>query len=113
MNKGTKLRTVLRVAASLQNTAVILTASVNAFAGEYHIGWLVFAWALFAIICDFVVSALTTYYNNDYTEEACEATGEMRARKAEKNGINGEYFYMDLDDDPLQEEEGEDESEDL
>lgn len=39
MNKGTKLRTILRVFASLQNTAVVLTASVQAFASEYHIGW--------------------------------------------------------------------------
>lgn len=100
MNFGTKLRTVLRVAASLQNTAVILTASVNAFAGEYHIGWLVFAWALFAIICDFVVSALTTYFNNDYCEDACETTGELRARKAEKKGIQGEYFYSDEEEVP-------------
>lgn len=95
MNFGTKLRTILRIAVSLQNTAVVLTASVQAFASEYHIGWLTFAWALFALACNFVADAITTYYNNDYTPEMCEATGEGRAKKAEKKGINGEYFYND------------------
>ena len=35
------------------------------------------------------------YYNMPTSEENCEATGEMRAKKAEKKGINGEYFYVD------------------
>lgn len=36
---------------------------------------------------------LAWFYNMPTSEENCEATGEMRARKAEKEGINGEYFY--------------------
>ena len=37
--------------------------------------------------------------NNDFTEEACEATGEMRAKKAEaKENFVGESFYNDTEE---------------
>ena len=64
---------------SLQNTAVVLTASVQAFASEYHIGWLTFAWAVFALICNFIVDTVTTYYNQDYTPEG--ETGTLTTRQ--------------------------------
>lgn len=48
--------------------------------------------------------------NNDFTPEACESTGEMRARKAEaKEDYAGEQFYNDEDT----WEEEEDEQQDL
>ena len=81
MNFGTKLRTILRIAVSLQNTAVVLTASVQAFASEYHIGWLTLIWAIFALLCNFVVDVLTTYYNNDYTVEGATGTKVTRDMK--------------------------------
>ena len=81
MNKGTIIRTILRVAASLQNAAVMVTASVVAFSEQYNVGWLILAWAIFTIACDFVVSAMTTYYNNDYTVEADTGTKLTREMK--------------------------------
>ena len=36
---------------------------------------------------------LAWFYNMPTSEENCRHTGEMRAEKAEKKGINGEYFY--------------------
>ena len=37
--------------------------------------------------------------NNDFTEEACESTGEMRAKKAEaKESSVGESFYNDTEE---------------
>ena len=37
--------------------------------------------------------------NNDFTEEVCEATGEMRAKKAEaKEASVGESFYNDTEE---------------
>lgn len=37
--------------------------------------------------------------NNDFTKEACEATGEMRAKKAEaKEDSVGESFYNDAEE---------------
>lgn len=81
MNFGTKLRTILRVAASLQNAAVVMTASIAAFSQQYHIGWLVFVWAIFTLACNFVVDAITTYYNNDYSEEGEVGTNMTRELK--------------------------------
>lgn len=40
-----------------------------------------------------IVGALIWFYNFPTSKENCEATGEMRLRKAEKKGINGEVFY--------------------
>ena len=56
---------------------------------------------------------LAWFYNMPTSEENCEATGEMRLRKAEKGDINGEYFFTEDDESSLDEEVGEDESEDL
>ena len=92
MNFGTKIRTIARVVASL-NTAVY---AVNASIVGLGFGWLTLAWTILTIALDFVVAFFTTYYNNDYTEIACEKTGEMRAIKAERAGkVEGEYFYSD------------------
>lgn len=51
-----------------------------------------------------IMGVLVWFYNMPTSHENCEATGEMRAKKAEaKGGINGECFYSD------EEEEVEDE----
>ena len=52
---------------------------------------------------------LAWFYNMPTSEENCIHTGEMRAEKAEKNGVNGEYFYYDEEPDA---EEAEEEAED-
>ncbi len=44
-------------------------------------------------------AAAAWWKNNDFTPEACEATGLMRAMKASKKGIaNGEDFFNEADD---------------
>ena len=92
MNFGTKLRTVLAVATSL-NTALMAT-DLTGF--NNHTVDIIYK--VVSIILNFVIVACVTYYNNDYTEIACETTGELRARKAEKKGIEGEYFYEEETD---------------
>lgn len=88
MNFGTKLRTILAVATSL-NTALLATDIT-----EFGNAKLDIAYKVVSIILNFVIVACVTYYNNDFTEIACEHTGEMRVRKAESKGkVNGEYFY--------------------
>lgn len=90
MNFGTRLRTILAVATSL-NTALMAT-DLTGFNNEYVDG----AYKIVSIILNFVIVACVTYYNNDYTEIAAEFTGEMRAKKAElKGNVNGEYFHVD------------------
>ena len=90
MNFGTKLRTVLAVATSL-NTALMATDIT-----EFNNPTLDIIYKVVSILLNFVIVACVTYYNNDFTEDACIATGEMRAKKAEyKGNVNGEYFHVD------------------
>ena len=57
-----------------------------------------------------IVDAVTTYYNNDYTEEACVGTGVTRQMKAEReDGYIGETFYTD--EEPNEEDAAVDEEE--
>ena len=87
MNRETKIRTILAIATSL-NTALMatdLTGFANATLDTIY--------KVVSIILNFIIVALVTWFNNDYTEIACETTGQMRMRKAEKKGINGEYFF--------------------
>ena len=95
MNKGTKIRTALRVATSLNTAAYVGVAMI----GDMGIEWLTYAWGIFVVITDIVVAGLTTYYNNDYTPEMAEATGYGRMLKAQKNGeVLGENFFDEVEE---------------
>jgi hypothetical protein len=100
MNIGTKIRTVLAVATSL-NTALMAT-DLTGF--NNHTVDIIYK--VVSIILNFVIVACVTYYNNDYTEDACIATGEMRAKKAEyKGNVNGEYFHVDDEEEVFDDEQ--------
>lgn len=100
MNFGTKLRTILAVATSL-NTALMATDIT-----EFGNGTLDMVYRIVSIVLNFVIVACVTYYNNDYTEDACIATGEMRAKKAEyKGNVNGEYFHVDDEEEVFDDEQ--------
>ena len=94
MNIGTKLRTVLAIATSL-NTALMATDLTG-----FNNNTVDIIYKVVSIVLNFVIVACVTYYNNDYTEIACETTGELREREAEKKGIQGEYFYNDEEEVP-------------
>ena len=88
MNFGTKLRTVLAIATSL-NTALMAT-DLTGFNNAYVDG----AYKVVSIVLNFVIVACVTYYNNDYTETASKYTGMMRLEKQQMKGvITGENFY--------------------
>lgn len=90
MNSGTKLRTLLAIATSL-NTALMATDLTG-----FNNGTVDAVYKIASIILNFIIVSCVTYYNNDYTEVACVQTGEMRARKAEAKGnVNGEYFFTE------------------
>lgn len=94
---GTKLRTILAVATSL-NTALLAT-DITGFENPTLDLW----YKVTSIILNFIIVAIATYYNNDYTEIAAEKTGEMRQAKLEQTiGYQGEEFY---DEEPDDEEE--------
>ena len=101
MNKGTIIRTALRVAVSL-NTAILAVSAAVAGLNNSKVSMI---WAVLTIISDFAVSALTTYYNNDYTAEAAQGTGLTRQLKAETNGevigvnVDGLEYIEDGDED--------------
>lgn len=92
MNKGTRIRTVLAVATSL-NTALLATDITG-----FNNPTLDIIYKVVSIILNFIIVAIATYYNNDFTEEACIATGRMRHEKAYKNGqIDSEDYSEDYD----------------
>ena len=99
MNTGTILRTILAIATSL-NTALMatdLTGFSNATVDLIY--------KIASIVLNFIIVALVTYYNNDYTKEAAEHTGMMRLEKEQRAGIiNGENFF-DVPDEETPEEE--------
>lgn len=104
MNFGTKIRTILAVATCL-NTALMATDIA-----QFHNASLDLAYRIISVVLNFVIVACVTWFNNDYTDEACEGTGVTRQMKAEKGkDYIGDYFF---DDD---EEEGDvgDEQDDI
>ena len=99
MNKGTIIRTILVVATCL-NTAMMATD----FA-QFHNATVDMIYKIVSVVLNFVIVACATYYNNDYSEEACIGTGITRQMKAEqKEGYQGEYFF-----DVMEEEDEDDE----
>lgn len=94
MNTGTVIRTALAVAVSI-HTALIAT-DVTGFQNPK----VDLIYKIVSIVVNFIVVALTTYYNQDYTEEACQGTGLTRQLKAEKKeDYNGEVFNDEVKDD--------------
>lgn len=77
MNQGTKIRTALAIAVSI-NTALIAT-DVSGFQNAT----LDTIYKVASLIANFVVVALVTYYNNDYTEEGEIGTILTRQLKQE------------------------------
>lgn len=88
MNTGTRIRTILAIATCIHTAlmATDLTGFSNATIDMIY--------KVVSIILNFVIVALTTYYNNDYTEEACIGTGVTRQMKAEKSDdYIGDRFF--------------------
>lgn len=83
MNFGTKIRTILAVATCL-NTALMATD-----VAQFHNETVNLVYRILSVILNFIVVACVTWYNNDYTPEACEGTGLTRALKAEAKGEDG------------------------
>lgn len=93
MNKGTVLRTILAIAVSI-NTALAVT-DVTSFENDQ----LNLAYKIASMVVNFIVVAINTYYNNDYTEEACIGTGMTRMLKEQKKeGFIGEDFGDEVKD---------------
>ena len=84
MNKGTKIRTILRIAFSIYTAFCMWQVSIGELSKQINAPWLVGLCAVIIVVSGLVVDALTTYFNNDFTEEACQGTGITRQLKAQK-----------------------------
>lgn len=82
MNFGTKIRTILAVATCL-NTALMATD-----VAQFHNASLDLAYRIISVILNFVIVACVTWFNNDYTPEACEGTGLTRSLKNGGDGLD-------------------------
>lgn len=89
MNFGTKVRTILAVATCL-NTALMATD-----VAQFHNETLDLVYRIVSVILNFIIVACVTWYNNDYTPEACEGTGLTRALKAEEAEEEEETFFIE------------------
>lgn len=93
MNTGTKIRTALAIATSIN--MAIAAMDVAQFGNETANT----IYKIFSMIANAIVVGLVAYYNNDYTKVAAEHTGAMRQEKAEqKENYVGEKFFEDVED---------------
>lgn len=83
MNLGTKIRTILAIATSL-NTALMATDITG-----FHNGTLDIIYKVVSIILNFVIVACVTYYNNDFTPEG--EAGTILTREMKENWLNNMY----------------------
>ena len=90
MNFGTKLRTVLAVATSL-NTALMATDLTG-----FNNHSLDIIYKVVSIILNFIIVACVTYYNNDYTVEGVTGTKTTREMK---ELANTEWDYVEEPED--------------
>ena len=98
MNKGTVIRTILAIATTI-NT-ILMSIDITGFENEK----VNLVYKILSVVVNAVIIAINTYYNNDYTEEACIGTGVTRQLKAEKNNnYEGERFFEVEDDEDVQE----------
>lgn len=102
MDNGTKLRTILAIATSL-NTALIAT-DLTGFQNEK----VDLVYKIASLILNFVIVAIATYFNNDYTEQGAVGTDVTRRLKEDPDAI---VYIENGDDDDLEEFEDEDENE--
>lgn len=89
MNFGTKVRTVLAVATCL-NTALMATD-----VAQFHSPKLDLAYRIVSVILNFIIVACVTWYNNDYTDAACEGTGLTRMLKTKEVEEEEEQFFLE------------------
>lgn len=98
MNKGTRIRTALRIAFSIYTAFCMWQVSIGELSQQLNAPWLVALCAIIIVVSGIVVDFLTTYYNNDYTEASAIGTGITRQIKQEqKEFYNGDMFFTEID----------------
>ena len=100
MNRGTRIRTIL-VIATCFNTALMSTD-----VAQFHNPTLNMIYRVLSVAANFIIVFCATYFNNDYSEEACIGTGITRQLKAEQQeDYIGDIFYGIADEEVGEENE--------
>jgi len=100
MNTGIKIRTVV-LAIAVVNQAISQVGEPD-FGNETANT----VYRIVSYIFMVLAAAITFWYNNDFTEEACIGTGITRQLKAEKqDGYVGDFFYTDEEEEEKVEED--------
>lgn len=61
---------------------------------QFHNPKLDLVYRILSVVANFVIVFCATWFNNDYTEEACIGTGVTRQLKAEgRADYVGDYFF--------------------
>ena len=81
MNKGTKIRTALRIVFSIYTAFCAWQVSINALGDQLGVPWLAAVCAVIIVMSGVAVDVLTTYYNQDYTPEGEAGTKLTRQMK--------------------------------
>lgn len=102
METGTILRTILVIATSL-NTALMAT-DLTGFENEK----VDFAYKIASIILNFIIVAIVTYFNNDFTEQGMIGTDVTRKLKSDPNIV---VYVEDGDEEEVLGEEAEESGE--
>lgn len=93
MNKGTIIRTIMAIALVINSGAI--ATGIAEFNDPVVDKW----YKIISFCATVVILFVNTYYNNDYTEEACIGTGMTRMLKAQKKeGFIGEDFEEEATD---------------
>lgn len=96
MNKETRVRTALRIVVSIYSGLCVWQVAINELGEMIGTKWLAIICAVLIVLFGLLVDVLTTYFNNDYTEEGCKGTAVTRQMKAEqKDDYIGERFFTE------------------
>lgn len=87
MNKETKVRTALRIVVSIYSGLCVWQVAINELGDMLGTKWVAIICTILIVLFGLAVDVLTTYYNNDYTPEACEGTGWTRQQKLINKGV--------------------------
>ena len=90
MNKGTVIRTIMAIALVINSGAI--ATGIAEFNDPVVDKW----YKIVSFIATAVILFVNTYFNNDYTEEACIGTGYTRLLKTQKKIQNGEIIGEDF-----------------
>ena len=94
MNNGTKERTAARILASIGTVLAVWKVVFEFVLSETGKAMMAALVATIVACAVIVVDAVTTYYNNDFTEEACRGTAVTRQLKLEKEeDYIGDRFF--------------------